>query len=111
MNASNDDNNNTITKINNQNISVASSSSPSLHANVIQVNADFNNDGFDDLAIGVPNEDVGSLDDAGNRQCHLWLRFWTVIYCKGRSVLEPEHTKCGRRCRSKRSLWLISLIW
>ena len=54
MNASNDDNNNTITKINNQNISVASSSSPSLHANVIQVNADFNNDGFDDLAIGVP---------------------------------------------------------
>ena len=65
MNASNDDNNNTITKINNQNISVASSSSPSLHANAIQVNADFNNDGFDDLAIGVPNEDVGSLEDAG----------------------------------------------
>ena len=40
MNASNDDNNTTITKINNQNISVASSSSPSLHANAIQVNAD-----------------------------------------------------------------------
>ena len=65
MNASNDDKNNTITKINNQNISVTSSSSPSLHANAIQVNADFNNDGFDDLAIGLPNEDVGSLEDAG----------------------------------------------
>ena len=65
MNASNDDNNNTNTKINNQNISVLSFSSPSLHANAIQVNADFNNDGFDDLAIGVPNEDVGSLEDAG----------------------------------------------
>ena len=25
----------------------------------------FNNDGFDDLAIGLPNEDVGSLEDAG----------------------------------------------
>ena len=65
MNASNDDNNNTNTKINNQNSSVLSSSSPSLHANAIQVNADFNNDGFDDLAIGVPNEDVGSIEDAG----------------------------------------------
>jgi hypothetical protein len=68
MNASNNNNNNTITKINNQNISVASSSSPSLHVNAIQVNADFNNDGFDDLAIGVPNEGVGNLSNAGNVQ-------------------------------------------
>ena len=65
MYASNDDNNNTNTKIINQNTSVLSSSYPSLHVNAIQVNADFNNDGFDDLAIGVPNEDVGSLEDAG----------------------------------------------
>ena len=26
---------------------------------------DFNNDGFSDLAIGVPNEDVGTISDAG----------------------------------------------
>jgi hypothetical protein len=29
---------------------------------------DFNNDGFDDLAIGVPDEDVGNLSNAGNIQ-------------------------------------------
>jgi len=58
-NSSATDNNNTT--INNQNISVLSSSSPSLPATAIQVNADFNNDGFADLAIGVPDEDVASL--------------------------------------------------
>jgi FG-GAP repeat len=56
---------NTNTIINNQNISALSSSSPSLPATAIQVNADFNNDGRDDLAIGVPLEDVGSIVDAG----------------------------------------------
>ena len=65
MNASNGVNNNTNTKINNQNISALSSSSPSLPANAIPINADFNNDGRDDLAIGVPLEDVGSIVDAG----------------------------------------------
>jgi hypothetical protein len=29
------------------------------------VQADFNNDGFADLAVGVPGEDVGSIPDAG----------------------------------------------
>ena len=29
------------------------------------IRADFNGDGFDDLAIGVPGEDVGSITDAG----------------------------------------------
>jgi FG-GAP repeat len=28
--------------------------------------ADFNNDGADDLAVGVPGEDVGSIEDAGS---------------------------------------------
>ena len=66
MNASNDVNNNTNAKINNQNISGLSSSSPSLSAaDAIQVNADFNNDGRDDLAIGAQDEDVGSIVDAG----------------------------------------------
>jgi FG-GAP repeat len=66
MNASNDVNNNTNAKINNQNISELSSSSPSLSAaDAIQVNADFNNDGRDDLAIGAQDEDVGSIVDAG----------------------------------------------
>ncbi|MGH7801272.1 MAG: integrin alpha, partial [Thermodesulfobacteriota bacterium] len=30
-----------------------------------RVRADFNGDGFDDLAIGVPGEDVGSINSAG----------------------------------------------
>ena len=30
-----------------------------------KVNSDFNGDGFSDLAIGLPNEDVGTLQDAG----------------------------------------------
>jgi hypothetical protein len=30
-----------------------------------KVNSDFNGDGFSDLAIGVPSEDVGTLQDAG----------------------------------------------
>jgi hypothetical protein len=29
------------------------------------VHSDFNSDGFSDLAIGVPNEDVGDVFDAG----------------------------------------------
>ena len=29
------------------------------------VQGDFDNDGFDDLAIGVPYEDIGSIEDAG----------------------------------------------
>jgi FG-GAP repeat len=29
------------------------------------VQADFNNDGAADLAVGVPGEDVGSISDAG----------------------------------------------
>ena len=29
------------------------------------VYADFNGDGFDDLAIGIPGEDIGNLRDAG----------------------------------------------
>jgi hypothetical protein len=65
MNVSNDVNNNTNTKINNQNISALASPSSSLPASAIQVNADFNHDGFADLAIGVPDEDVGSIVDAG----------------------------------------------
>jgi hypothetical protein len=31
----------------------------------IRVGADFNGDGFDDLAVGVPGEDVGTIADAG----------------------------------------------
>jgi hypothetical protein len=70
MNASNGvNNNNTNTTINNQNISALASSSPSLPANAIQVKADFNDDGFADLAIGVEDEDIdspsGTIVDAG----------------------------------------------
>jgi hypothetical protein len=64
-NVTNDVNSNTNTTINNQNRIFLSSSSPSLPANAIQVNADFNNDGFADLAIGVPGEDVDGISDAG----------------------------------------------
>jgi hypothetical protein len=39
---------------------------------------DFDNDGYTDLAIGVPYENVSSTTDAGRRcECHLWLRFGT----------------------------------
>ena len=31
---------------------------------------DFNNDGFDDLAVGIPDEDVGATDAAGAVQTH-----------------------------------------
>ncbi len=65
MNSSNDIINTTNTKLNNQTLSELSSLSTSLAAKSVHVNADFNNDGRDDLAIGVPNEDVGSIVDAG----------------------------------------------
>jgi len=41
---------------------VAESAGDQASANV---SADFNHDGFDDLAVGVPGEDVGSIVDAG----------------------------------------------
>ena len=34
-------------------------------AGAAQVHGDFNGDGIADLAIGVPNEDVGTIADAG----------------------------------------------
>jgi hypothetical protein len=34
-------------------------------AQVTTPGPDFNNDGFGDLAVGVPGEDVGAVDDAG----------------------------------------------
>ena len=30
-----------------------------------EVRADFNGDGFDDLAVGVPGEDIGTINSAG----------------------------------------------
>jgi len=33
--------------------------------NAIEIKADFNGDGNDDLAIGLPNEDILSVEDAG----------------------------------------------
>src|SRR6185503_18829712 len=33
--------------------------------NAIEVKADFNGDGKDDVAIGLPNEDILSVEDAG----------------------------------------------
>jgi hypothetical protein len=35
------------------------------NVNAIEIKADFNGDGKDDIAIGVPREDVGSIVDAG----------------------------------------------
>jgi hypothetical protein len=36
-----------------------------LRAEVLRIASDFNGDGFADLAVGVPNEDVGATVDAG----------------------------------------------
>jgi hypothetical protein len=41
------------------------SSSPSGSSSSAPVTADFNGDGYADLAVGVPLEDVGTLQDAG----------------------------------------------
>ena len=35
---------------------------------------DFDNDGFDDLAIGVPSEDVGAINGAGGLCCINFVR-------------------------------------
>src|SRR6185436_4404511 len=35
------------------------------HVNAIEIKADFNGDGNDDVAIGIVTEDVGSMKDAG----------------------------------------------
>lgn len=32
---------------------------------MLSINGDFNGDGFDDLAVGTPNEAVGAIEDAG----------------------------------------------
>src|SRR5215217_7943591 len=42
-----------------------SHSSPTAAAAAVTVEADFDNDGFDDLAVGVPREGVGTADLAG----------------------------------------------
>jgi hypothetical protein len=44
---------------------VAGRSMVSAAAAVRSLQVDFNNDGADDLAVGVPGEDVGSVVDAG----------------------------------------------
>jgi FG-GAP repeat len=36
-----------------------------LRAEILRIASDFNGDGFADLAVGVPNEDVGATVDAG----------------------------------------------
>jgi len=43
----------------------AHSAAAAQATSAIGVQADFNNDGFADLAVGVPGEDVGSIPDAG----------------------------------------------
>jgi FG-GAP repeat len=43
----------------------ATSHSPTAAAAAVTVEADFDNDGFDDLAVGVPREGVGTADLAG----------------------------------------------
>ena len=43
----------------------ATSNSPAAAAAAVSVEADFDNDGFDDLAVGVPREGVGGADLAG----------------------------------------------
>ena len=43
----------------------ATSNSPAAAAAAVSVEADFDNDGFDDLAVGVPREGVGGADLVG----------------------------------------------
>jgi hypothetical protein len=43
----------------------ATGRSPAAPAAAVSVEADFDNDGFDDLAVGVPREGVGAADLAG----------------------------------------------
>jgi len=45
---------------------VASGAVAAQAAPVGSLQADFNNDGADDLAVGAPGEDVGSVGDAGS---------------------------------------------
>jgi hypothetical protein len=46
-----------------QALAFGSAAAQAAQAQALQ--ADFNNDGADDLAVGVPGEDVGSAEDAG----------------------------------------------
>jgi FG-GAP repeat protein len=46
-------------------ISVSSTVGAETSVNSVDVQSDFNGDGFDDIAIGVPGEDIGSVVDAG----------------------------------------------
>jgi hypothetical protein len=45
--------------------SIGSTSSNDAATRASEVTADFNGDGFEDKAIGVPYEDIGSIVDAG----------------------------------------------
>ena len=62
--------------------------------------ADFNNDGFDDLAIGIPAEDIGAITGAG--AVNLLLGSADRPDGGRRSVLAPGRGRRAGHGRSRR---------
>lgn len=57
--------------------------------------ADFNNDGLDDLAIGVPNEDIGTVADAG--AVNVLLGSYVGLTPTGNQIWYESQTGVGGR--------------
>ena len=63
---------------------------------------DFNGDGYADLPVGVPGEDVGRVRDAGAGQCDLWLG--SRADGARRPDLDPAQPRCARQGGARRSI-------
>ena len=69
---------------------------------------DFDGDGRDDLAIGVPTEDIGSLENAGTRPRPLRHIDWRVVHART-ELVAGWHRHRGCR-RARRSVWLRVVV-
>ena len=81
-------------------------------ANAQQIaRGDFNGDGRDDMLVGIPGENVGSIQNAGAVSVYYSLEFAGGLYFEPYNQLHqntPESSNRGSDCgygRGRRSFW------
>ena len=69
-------------------------------AGAAQVHGDFNGDGIADLAIGVPNEDLGTIGDAG--AVHVLYGTATGVSSAATAIMSFKDVMLRAETRSRR---------